>query len=382
MESSHQHRRALGGPRPRSVLAVPAAVDDKSRWRRLIALPKPGWKRHTITATRQVATLMLAGFTLDRALSSAARVDGAGVGQAFRDVQDGVRGGSPLAAALNRHPGHFGEFYRGMIAAGERSGTLAETFGRLADYLEHAAALRSRVMGALLYPAIMVVAGSLAVLLLLLFVIPRFAAILGDVGGQLPWSARTLVTLSEWVGSGWWVLVLVALATVLIISLHRRTETGRLAQDLWLLRIPGVGPLRARLATERVTRPLAGALGGGIPVLEALDIAGDAAADAAFRRELSRAGETVRRGEPLAVSLRRGGLFPNLAVEMIAAGEESGRLVEMLEHVAETYRGETDRQLRTLVSLVEPAVILLFGALVAFIALALLQTIYGVGIAP
>jgi type II secretory pathway component PulF len=128
-----------------------------------------------------------------------------------------------------------------------------------------------------------------------------------------------------------------------------------------------------------VARTLGGALAGGITLLEALAIAGDAAGDAALRRELELAGQGVRRGEALAQMLRRGGVFPALAVEMIAAGEESGRLVELLDHVAAAYRSETEQQLRSLVAVVEPAIIVVFGSLVGFVALALLQTIYGIG---
>ena len=330
--------------------------------------------------TRQAATLLGAGFPLDRVLSMTSALFGDDrVGAAIREVQARVREGERLATALAAHPHVFSEFYRGVIGAGERSGRLAEAFERLALYLERQAELRSKLLGALLYPAVMVIAGSGAVLMLLLVVIPRFALILGDVGGRLPWTAATLLKLSELAGTAAWGVLLAGAAGLGLLSAQRRKTAGRLTQDRWLLRLPIVGSLRARLATERVTRTLAGALAGGIPLLEALEIAGIASGDAAYRRALEGAAENVRRGESLAASLRGNGLFPELAVQMIAAGEDSGRLVPLLEHVANVYRSETEERLRSLVAVVEPAIIVVFGGLVGFVALALLQTIYGIG---
>lgn len=330
--------------------------------------------------TRQAGTLLRAGFPLDRVLSMTGDILPAGpLAEAIRNVQERVRHGESLAVALTAQPGFFNEFYRGVITAGERSGQLTEAFEGLADYLDTQAELRARLLGALLYPAIMVCAGSAAVLLLLLVVIPRFVVILADVGGQLPWTASALLSLADVAGSVWWVAAILAVCLGAAFRIQRRVPTGRLRQDQWLLRLPVLGSLRARLATERVTRTLASALGSGIRLLEALDIAGTAAGDAAFRRELNVAAEEIRRGERLSVVFERGGILPKLAVQMIAAGEESGRLVPMLEHVANVYRSETEQQLRSLVAVVEPAVIVVFGGLVGLVALALLQTIYGIG---
>ncbi len=367
----------LAGP----VLTVTPSRIRNSRWR-LPTLGGGSGRSRTAAATRHIATLLQAGFTLDRALSTAASLyTGRRVGSVMLDVQDRVRAGSSLASALAEHPAMFGQFYRGLVAAGERSGRLAEAFGRLADHLDQQAELRSRLLSALLYPTIMVATGSAAVLLLLVYVIPRFAGIMGELGGELPWSAEAVLALSRLVGAGWWLAALAAVAGLGAVLVHRRTPAGRVAQDLWLLRLPVVGSVRGRLAAERSARALAGALSGGIPLVEALDIAADAAGDAAFRDHLSACSRSVQRGERLAAPLRRGGVFPELAVQMISAGEESGRLVPMLEHVASVYRRETERYLQTLVSLVEPLIIVVFGAAVGFVAVALLQTIYGIGTA-
>lgn len=381
METSAQPRivSRVSGGRQTLSLATPDATARSSWWRRSSLW---SWQdsARTRAFTRQAATLLLAGFTLDRALSiTGALLGDDRLGMVIRDIQERVRQGQRLVSALAEHPRCFGELYCGVIAAGERSGRLAEAFQRLADYLDRQAELRSRLLGVLLYPAIMVAAGSAAVLLLVLFVIPRFAVILGDVGGTLPWTASMLLWLADIVSKGWWLAALAGAAVIAAVTLHRQTATGRVVQDVWLLRLPVVGSLRARLATERVARTLAGALAGGIPLLEALDIAGDAAGDAAFRRELVLSVEGVRRGEPLSLTLRRGRVFPELAVQMIAAGEESGRVVPLLEHVASAYRTETEQQLRSLVAVVEPVIIVVFGGLVGFVALALLQTIYGIG---
>lgn len=381
MESSAQPRSVITAEAGRHVLSLTdgeaASRGGRSRDRTL-----PSWGRASSVRvfTRQAATLLAAGFALDRVLSIVSDLlDDGAMGGVVEEVQAGVRQGQALATALASHPRFFGDFYRGVIAAGERSGALAGAFQRLAEYLDRQADLRSRLMGALMYPALMVGAGSVAVLVLLLFVIPRFALILGDIGGELPWTARTLIWLGNLVGAGWWIAVLLLGAAVAAVRLQRQTESGRRIQDSLLHRVAIVGPLRGRLATERVARTVAGALHSGIPLLDALEIAAHAAADAAFRRELERAGEAVRRGERLSASLRRGRVVPELAVQMIAAGEESGRLGDLLDHVATAYRAETEQRLRNLVAVVEPAIIVVFGSLVGFVALALLQTVYGIG---
>ncbi len=370
--------RAADGRRALALSDPRESERPGRRWRSLAGLWKSGLDVRTFT--RQVATLLRAGFTLDRAFSILGPLnDGRRLGNVIREVREEVRGGRALAAALAAHPRSFGEFYRGMVAAGERSGELAAAFERLALHLERGAELRSRLLGALLYPAIMVVAGSAAVVLLLLVVIPRFAVILGDVGGELPWTAVALIRIGELVESIWWLPAIGLPLAFAAVAVHRRSPAGRIAQDRLLLRLPIVGPLRARLATERVARSLAGALAGGITLLTALEIASEAAGDAAIAEALEEARELVRRGESLSAALGKRRLVPELALQMIAAGEESGRLAPLLEHVAEAYRTETEGHLRSLVAVVEPAIIVVFGALVAFVALALLQTIYGIG---
>lgn len=327
--------------------------------------------------TRSVATLLEAGFPVDRALSVSAEIctDAVlrGVVQAVR--QD-VRGGHPLTEALAAHPRVFPPVYVAMVAAGERGGALGATFSRLADLQEEAAELRGQVVSALIYPALMLVAGGAAVLLLVFLVVPRFASVLEDAGGTLPWSTRLLLGATD-VALRWgWLLALVVAAAAWGAYLWTRTPEGRLARDRLVLRLPAVGGLVHRLATARLARTLGTLLTGGVPLVSALDIARGTTGNEVLSRGLDAASRALREGRSFSGAVD--GVLPRLATQMIAVGEESGALPEMLLRVATVYDREVRDALKRAVSLVEPAMILLFGGVVGFVALAMLQAIYGI----
>ena len=329
--------------------------------------------------TRTAATLLGAGVPLDRVLAfTAAQAGHAGLGDVLRDARRAVQGGTSFAEALGRHSRYFDPLFVAMVSAGETSGALEEVFERLADHLDEAEDLRSQVRAALLYPALMAVVASIGTIVLLGFVIPRFAVILTDIGGSLPTSTRLLLGASRLITAGWWAwLVVAAFLTYAI----RRSAADPVKRRRWhgaRLGWPWVGDLERKYAAAGFAHTLGLLLKSGIPALPAIKIARNATTNLVLQDGIDRAAAAVAEGSALAPSLTA--TLPPLALQMIAAGEESGRLDELCLRVAATYDGEVRRAVRTAVALLEPALILVFGALVGFVALAMLQAIYGINL--
>jgi len=330
-------------------------------------------------AFRYLAALVAGDFPLDRALGTVARVAGRDdLAAAIGQVRTRVRGGSPLADAMAEHPRLFPPLAVGMARAGERGGHLAESLTLLADQLEREHALRARLMSALLYPAIMCTAGGAAILVLLFFVLPRLVSLLEETGAPVPFSTAILLGVGQLAATWWPAALLALLLASLAFASYRATEAGAVAIDRFLLRMPGIGALRGQLAAVRLGRALGTLLRVGHPVLPALDVAAHAISDRAVVEELRRAREEVRAGSRLADALGRGRALPFMFLQMVEVGEDGGRLPEMLERAALATEQKLERALDRLVRLAEPVMILLFGGVVGFIALALLRAVYGV----
>jgi general secretion pathway protein F len=375
-ESPAALERTLGsrGLYPLEVAPATAAADDGTGRRAF-----RGRHADVVEAVRYLATLMDAGFPLDRALGAVSRmVARRDVAEAVTDVRDRVRGGARLDDALGAHPSIFPRFAVGMVRAGERGGYLAQALERLSVQLEREAALRSRLVSALIYPAVMIAVGSAAIAVLFIYVLPRFVTLLSDTGSALPRSTAMLLAMGQFVSQWWWALLLAPVALALVVAAVRSTPEGRAATDRLLLRLPIVGGLRQRTASARLARTLSTLLGSGLPILPALEIAAGSQSDAAVTEEVLRSREEVRAGDRLAAALRRGGIFPFLFVQMVEVGEEGGRLPEMLERAASAMEQELERGLDRMLRLVEPAMIVTFGGIVGFVALSLLQAIYGI----
>ncbi len=332
-----------------------------------------------VEAIRYLASLVEAGFPLDRAIGTVARVVArADVARALEIVRNRVRSGAPLADAFAEQPRMFPRLAIGMAQAGERGGHLAQALKDLAEHLEREEVLRSQVVSAMFYPLLVAVAGSAAVLTLLLYVLPRFVGVLGEAGAALPRSTAVLLATGSFLGQ-WWQLL--GIATVILIALgvtYRRSERGRVVTDALLLRVPIAGGLRQRLAAARLGRSLSTLLNSGLPILPSLDVAANSLVDSAAARQVHQAREEVRAGNRLASALGRGSAFPYLFLQMVELGEEGGLLPEMLERAATAAEQELQRGLEQLVRLIEPAMIIVFGAVAGFVALSLLQAIYGV----
>jgi type II secretory pathway component PulF len=349
----------------RQAAAVPTGLRSAARRRESVA-----------TSLRTLATLISSGLSLEQSLDfvrrHAGHADTAAMFDAVRlDVQRGVM----LSDAVRKHE-PLGGFAAAVVHAGEESGTLDQSLVRLADWFESANELRSEVRAALLYPALMGIVAGIGVFVLLTFVVPRFVAILGDVGGTLPLSTRLLVGVSRVVVDGWWIWLPVAAVLMLGTRWWLGEHGNRRRWHARRLQFPMVGPLERSAMTARFTSALGVLLQSGTPMLAALRVAREGVTNLAIAGELETATERVARGDRVAESLA--GPFPPLATELLAAGEESGRLPDMCARVSKILDESVARSLRGLVRLVEPALILAFGVIVGFIALAMLQAVYSV----
>ena len=364
-------------------LRVEPAGEQGRLGRRLFGAP--GVPAQDILAfTQQLATLVEAGLPLERALVVLGDVAAnRRLRQIVQDVTQSVRAGSTLADALARHhPRPFSRLYVNTVRAGERGGVLEIGLRRLAEHLEATRELREAVVSALIYPALLMVVGTGAVIFLMTFVLPRFAVILADLGQTLPWPTRLMLGLSDAFLTYWWAIAGVALVLTLAWQAVARSETGRLRLDGALLGLPLAGEVLRKVEIGRAVRTLGTLLSSGVPLLGALDVAREGAGNRVVANALATVHGGVKRGEGLARPMAETGAFPTLVVHMVRVGEETGRLDDMLGRVAGTYEREVRVAVRRLVATLEPAIIVVLGAVVLAIVLAILLAILSVNELP
>jgi general secretion pathway protein F len=348
----------------------------ESAWRALFR-PNPFAGARLVQFTQQLATLLGAGQPLDRALTILLELpEDEGARRTIADVRDAVRGGASLSAALERQHGTFSRLYVNMVRAGEAGGSLHETLARLAEYLERSRALKGRVVNALIYPAILLVVIGGAMLFLLGYVVPQFAAMYESLDAELPLFSRVVLGLGLFV-SDWWI-VLVALPALALwwLDRKRREPAFRAHLDDWLLRQKFAGVLIARLETARLARTLGTLVRNGVPLMAALGIGRNVMANRTLAADVEAAAEEVKNGVALSTALGRGKRFPRLALQMIQVGEESGALDAMLLKTADTFEHETALTLDRMLAALVPAVTILLAALVGVVILAVLTPLY------
>ena len=337
-----------------------------------------GTRQAVLEATRALAALLPAGMPLARALGVAATLTSGPVATALEGVRQRVERGESVATALAAHPDLFSPLYVGVVRAGEKSGDLDAAFQRLATQLERDAQLKSRLLSASIYPMLLAMVGGIAVLVLVLVVLPRFAELLQGAGARLPRSTAIVLGLSTLL-SRFWLLVLAGIvAVVLGLISYVRTAAGRRRAAQLVLGIPVVRTLRRHALGARFARLVGILLGGGAPLLAALEDAQESLADPLARDEAGRIRLRVREGAALHQAIAEGALFPPLLTQVVAVGEEAARLEEFLLKAADILEEKTERVLQRLVTLLEPALIVLFGGMVGFVALSLFQAIYGI----
>lgn len=349
---------------------------ERRRWSDLMLMVKRP-TAELASATRQLATLIGAGLSLDTALGTVAnQSEQPLIGRVLASVREEVIQGNSMHLALARHRAVFPDLFINMVQVGENSGTLDQTLHRLADFLENQGRTQSRIQAALAYPVLMTLVGSCVLAFLFVFVVPKITLMLQEMKMALPWPTLMLINLVDLLTSWWWLLLIVLALALVALRRYWRTETGRLRIDHLLLKAPLTGHLLLLIATTRFTRTLGTLLQSGVPLLKALDISRNLLANRILNRAVEAAKLRVQEGGGLAAALRDTEVFPSMLIQLVAAGEQSGKLDEMLFRVADTYQHQTDQSITGMLSLLEPLMILFMGVVVGFTVLAILLPIF------
>ena len=326
--------------------------------------------------TRRMADLADAGLPLDRVLQVVAeQSESQQLTDIAEDVLVDVRGGSSVSAALAKHPKTFPTVFTSTLQAGEQSGQFGEVAGRLADFQENEVARRSQVISALIYPAILLFVAVAVVVFILTFVIPKLSETFAAQGDNLPGSTKLLLQMSNFLSNNWIIIVGSIVGLIIAYRLWTATESGAYTRDGLLLRLPVAGKIVIKSTVSRFSRVLGTLVFGGVSILDAIELSGVASGNRVFKKSADQVRSDVREGNQIASAMRDAGAFPPVLTHMVAVGEETGNLPQMLKRVSDSLDFEVDNGLRRAVALVEPIIILVMGGFVAFVVISVLLPI-------
>jgi type IV pilus assembly protein PilC len=328
--------------------------------------------------SRQMAAFLRAGLTVVDGLDVISRsTANPTLARALIDIRDQVRQGGQFEEALASHKDLLPRYYLGVVKSASMTGHLDEALEQLSGYMERDLEARSRIKAALAYPMVIVGMSIVSVIVLTVYVLPKFVDLFDQLGSDLPWSTRSLMSLARFSQNYWWAYVLMAAGLAGVVAWTRRSTMGRRLADHLFIRLPVIGEIILFSGVERVCRILSALWQAGVPVTEAMAAAIESADNAVFIEKLVPVQEAVLAGEGISGPLAESGLFPDAAVQMLKVGEASGTMAEQLENTANFYGREVEVKLRTLTSYFEPAVIIAVGFVVGFVAIALVQAMYG-----
>ncbi len=325
-------------------------------------------------ATRQLAVLIKAGIPLVEGLTALIdQLEHPDLKEAYTNTRNRVNEGASFADALKAHPKIFEPLYVNMVAAGEASGTLEAVLARLADFLEASAKLKGKVTSALAYPAFMAVMTVFVVIVMMTVVVPKVTGVFADFQQSLPWYTRVLIFMSDAMTNYWWLMLAAAVGAVYWFKRLLATDAGRLRWDTWVLKAPIFGQLILMVSVARFASTLSTLLSSGVQVLHAMEITRNVIGNRRLMEVVETARTSVREGEGLAKPLRESKMFPPIVTHMIAIGERSGQLEEMLQHVASAFDQQIEMRVATMTSLLEPIMIMVMGGITGSIAMAILM---------
>jgi type IV pilus assembly protein PilC len=330
-------------------------------------------RKQLVSFTRQLSTLQDAGLPILRSLQILEQQQKPGLLKAIiGGVADEVEGGGSLSEAMAAYPKAFDKLYVNMINAGEAGGVLDIILQRLADFMEKAAKLKKKVIGAMIYPAVVISIAVGIVAMIMVFVIPKFETIFRDFGTELPGITKALLAISNWFANwGWLYIILSPIIFIMIIKLIRMSEGGKYFVDLVKLKIPILGSILGKTAIARFTRTLGTLISAGVPILDALNITKETCGNEVYSRALVKVHDAIREGESMADPLRATKVCDAIVVNMVDVGEETGDLDKMLIKIADNYDSDVDVLVGSLVSILEPVMIVVLGLIVGFIVVAL-----------
>lgn len=353
----------------------------KRKSKPLFSSSKPIKTQDISFASRQMATMIGAGIPISQTLR------GIGTGhenpsmeKLMIDLSREVESGSALSVALSKYPQHFNRLFISLTEAGEESGKLDTMLDRVATYNEKIEAIKSKIKSAMLYPVIVLTVATIVTLLLLLFVIPQFEVLFQGVGADLPSLTRTVVSMSEWMQKYWWLFLVGIIGTVFgFMFMYKRSEKMQFTLDRLLLKAPVFGTILRKSALARFARTLAIIFSAGVPLVDGMKTVATATGNRVYTLGVLTVRNEISTGKSLALAMEETKLFPNMMLQMVSSGEESGELEVMLNKVADFFESEVDDAVDSLASIIEPLMIVLLGGIIGTMVLAMYMPIFKLG---
>jgi general secretion pathway protein F len=333
--------------------------------------------------SQELSTLVSAGLPIDRSLQILGSLTtNPKLKTVVQDILNRIREGSSLAEALGNHPRIFSKLYVNMIKAGESGGFLEVILSRLVKYLQSVKEIQDYLVSVMIYPLILTAVSGASIIILVTFVIPRFAKIFSDMGQAIPLPTQIMLAVSHYVRDYWWVGAGIVALLYMGLKFYKQEEERRVRWDRSKLRWVGVGNIIKKVEVARFARTLATLLQSGVPILSALSLVREISQNLAVSRAIGNLHDRLREGKAVARTLEETGVFPPLAIHMISVGEETGRIEEMLTKVAETYEEDVQTSTKRFVSLLGPLIVLVLGGVVGFIVVSMLLAIFSVNEIP
>ena len=328
--------------------------------------------------TRQFATMIGAGLPLVQALEILSKqTENQAFAKIIADIKADVEGGSTYADALKKYPRIFSDLYANMVAAGETGGILDTILVRLAAYIEKAQSLKSKVKGAMVYPSVVVTVAILVIVIIMVFVVPTFSKMFDTLGGILPAPTQLIITMSDFLGGTGGLLTLATIVGIVVFVVQfKKTKRGEKLIDRIILRLPIIGILFRKVAVAKFTRTLGTLISSGVPILDGLNITAKTAGNKIIEESVLVVRKAVSEGKTIAEPLSEAKVFPPMVNQMIAVGESTGALDNMLEKIADFYDDEVDNAVATLTSMIEPCLMVFLGGTVGFIVVAMYLPIF------
>lgn len=333
-------------------------------------------KDEVVTFTRQLATMVTAGLPLTQSLSILAQQSKPAMARMISELQREIEGGSTFAKALQKYPRVFSKVYVQLVLAGETGGVLDDVLNRLADNMEKDKEFRAKTRGALIYPAIVVIAMIIVAFIMMVFVIPKLTEMYDDFGAELPFATQLLIDVSTFVANFWWLAIILAIIGGIAFKRWYATAAGRLSFDRFMLRIPIFGVLRSKIILTEFARTLSLLIGAGISLLQALDIVSDASDNKVYHDALKDSARQVEKGTPLSQAIGQYALFPPILPQMIAVGEETGKLDDVLLKLSVYFESESEHAVKNLTTALEPMIMIVLGLGVGLMVIAIIMPIY------
>ncbi|HOD36035.1 MAG TPA: type II secretion system F family protein [Syntrophales bacterium] len=336
--------------------------------------------KSVVIFARQFSTMISAGLPLIQCLEILATQEGNNTfKKVIKSIKDDIEGGATLTDALKKHPKVFDELFVNMVAAGEAGGILDTILNRLAAYMEKMLKLKSKVKGAMVYPATIVLISFGVITMLLLKVVPVFQKLFSGMGQDLPFATQLLIDLSDFVSRSFIYIIASIVIGVVVFIRYYRTESGRMTVDRFVLRSPIFGPLMRKVAISKFTRTLSTMMSSGVPILDGLEIVSKTAGNRVVEKALLETRKNIREGKTIAEPLQETKVFPPMVVQMIAVGEATGALDSMLSKIADFYEDEVDQAVSAMTSLLEPIMMVFLGGIVGGMIVAMYLPIFQIG---